>query len=169
MSNPNSVQYGGDHYHKAGSAQHWDMLPMFGFGWEYYLGCATKYATRVKDRELDPMKSVHYIDKLIWLIDTGAVPPTRLLNGYRTVAELNRYLTTIYFPANNLHANSPEAQAIAVIMFAANRHDLQAARGMLQEIATSTPEAPDEPNVGYVNQDDRMFRIGDGGGNGNPA
>ena len=73
--NPNEIQHGGDHYKKAGNAQHWDMLPHCGFGWEYYIGAATKYATRVKDPENDPKKIVHFIDKLIWLIEQGLVPP----------------------------------------------------------------------------------------------
>jgi len=133
-ANPNNVQYGGDHYMNAGKAQHWDMITVFGYGWEYYIARATAYLTRVKQPELDPKKAGHFVEKLIWLIDSGVVRPTYGERMVRTVAELNHYLTDVYFPANNIRLTSNEAQAITALMFARNRSDLMAARAIINAI-----------------------------------
>lgn len=169
-NNPNAVQHGGDHYKKAGASQHWDMLPVFGYGWEYYVGRATAYLTRVKQPELDPSKASHFVDKLLWLIDHGLVPPVYRRHGNRTDEELHHYLATMYFPANNIQLRSREASAITTLMFANDSADLMAAKAaikLIDEAANAPKEVPStEPYAkGYVNQDqekdDRVFAFGD--------
>ena len=127
--NPNEIQHGGDHYKKAGNAQHWDMLPHCGFGWEYYIGAATKYATRVKDSVNDPKKILHFIDKLIWLVESGWVPAEfqtttgRRLNydaggytPYNKRVTVESWLLEVYFPANGLDPAGVQAQLITGLM-----------------------------------------------------
>jgi len=166
LNNPNAVQYGGDHYHKAGMNQHWDMLPVFGYGWEYYIGRATAYLTRVKQPELDPQKAGHFVDKLVWLIDNGWVPPVYARHGHRTTAELHHYLADVYFPANAIRATSDEAAAITMLMFATNRADLVACKQAISRIERiqHTDEGPAiHPTAGYVDQDrdNRTYVFGD--------
>lgn len=159
--NPNTVQYGGDHYIGAGNLQHWDMLPVFGYGWEYYVGRATAYLTRVKQPELDPKKANHFVDKLVWLIDNGLVPPAYDNHTTRTVAELNHYLADVYFPANNIRITSKEAMAISALMFARTRADLLAAKHII--VAIDLDKRPDD-EVRHANRnDDRVFVVGDSG------
>lgn len=134
MTNPNDIQHGGDHYKRAGQSQHWDMLPVFGYGWEYYIGRATAYLTRVKQPDLDPKKAGHFVDKLIWLIDNGWVPPSFAPHTYRTKAELRHFLVDTYLPANNIRLTSPEACAITLLMFATNRADLVEAKTVIDRI-----------------------------------
>lgn len=139
MDNPNEVQYGGDHYKQAGDKQHWDMLAALGFGWEYYIGCATKYLTRVKDQENDPRKATHFIDKLISLIEIGKIPSafrttqgTRLTEGgntqYNLRVDAEAWLYDVYFPANKLDRNTAAARVILSLMMANDLDDLRAAR-----------------------------------------
>lgn len=87
--NPNDVQHGGDHYQT--ELQHWDMCATMGYGWEYYIACATKYTSRMhkttKDGEggvLGVQKAMHYVEKLVALINDGSVPGTfRTTQGQR--------------------------------------------------------------------------------------
>lgn len=66
----NDTQIGGDHYRKHGSTgeQHWDrQYRLFGPG--YFIGCATKYIERYRDKngKQDLEKALHFIQKLIEL------------------------------------------------------------------------------------------------------
>lgn len=156
-TNPNEIQHGGEHYKQAGNAQHWDMLPIAGFGWEYYLGCATKYLTRVKDQEHDPKKAAHFVDKLIFLVENSLVPERfRTVQGkrltdsgntpYNQRVDIESWLLDVYFPANNLDKRSPQALAILQLMLALTAEDLYRARRTIGEILG-------EAGSGYVNQD----------------
>jgi hypothetical protein len=146
--NPNDIQHGGDHYKRAGSFQHWDSLPACGWGWEYYIGRATAYLTRVKDEVLDPQKALHFIDKLLHLIDTGAVPEVfQTTQGTRFVADggnvpaskrvdVEGYLN-LYYGANGIRPGSDEAEAIRMLMMARTPEDLRAAREPVARFAAS--------------------------------
>ena len=153
--NPNEIQHGGDHYKKAGNAQHWDMLPHCGFGWEYYIGAATKYATRVKDPENDPKKIVHFIDKLIWLIEQGLVPPEFQTVGgkrdfdfgsvpYSKRVYVNDWLRNVYFPANGINpeVDTERADIIDGLMTARTVADLRRVRAVAGIFAGEQPPAP---------------------------
>lgn len=77
----NDRQHGGDHYkNKAASdgRQHWDVVgDCFGPG--YYVGCATKYAARWKDKNglEDLLKADHFVDKLAEFIQSDEWFPRR--------------------------------------------------------------------------------------------
>lgn len=69
MASCNDKQIGGTHYKSSGVYQHWDVV--IALGWDYLIGCATKYlwrlgkkGDRVKAIE-DARKAVHYIEKWI--------------------------------------------------------------------------------------------------------
>lgn len=152
MNHPNERQVGGDHYKKAGHQQHWDSLPACGFGWEYYIGRATAYLTRVKNVLEDPGKALHFVDKLVVLIDEGRVPAEfQTTQGFRLNSDVRGRLVDVesylrgYFQANGIHADSLEAVAITRLMTARTRDDLVAARAVLVEIdATRQREVPRE-------------------------
>lgn len=137
--NPNTVQFGGDHYIRAGHNQHWDMLPSLGYGWEYYLARASAYLTRVKDPELDPQKAGHFLDKLMWLIEQDLVPATFRPTGTPNV-DLDSYMRETYLPANGIMPASLEGRAIVAIMSARTLGDLRKARDLcsLLEAGTSS-------------------------------
>lgn len=149
---PNEIQIGGDHYKKAGDRQHWDMLPACGFGWEYYIGIATKYLTRIKDKELDPAKALHVVDKLMWLIDNGLVPSVfQTTKGNRLHADggtlpqsqrvdVEGYLV-LYYKANGIDPESTEAKVIYGLMLARTRDDLEAVRDLLASWAAPAKKA----------------------------
>jgi hypothetical protein len=134
---PNSIQHGGDHYKKAGNLQHWDMIAAFGFGWEYYLARASAYLTRVKDQELDPKKAVHFLDKLIALIEQDKMPQEfittqrKRLNiepgRYNDQIDVDVYLTD-YYKANSIDPASAEATAITALAHVRTVEDLLEAR-----------------------------------------
>lgn len=142
--NPNSVQFGGDHYHRAGNNQHWDMLPMLGYGWEYYLARASAYLTRVKDPELDPSKAGHFLDKLMWLINVGGVPGTFKPNRPPNV-DLDHYLKEVYFPANGIVWSSLEGRAIRAIHRATTVQDLVFARELCSQLEAGVAVRRNEP------------------------
>jgi hypothetical protein len=86
MSKADAIQIGGNHYKDGGAMQHWNMVVLLGWGWEYYIGNATKYATRYmkKNGDQDVEKAIHYVDKLIELVESEAVPARfRTTQGYR--------------------------------------------------------------------------------------
>lgn len=145
-SNPNSVQFGGEHYMRAGHAQHWDLLPALGYGWEYFVGRASAYLTRVKNPELDPSKAGHFLDKLMWLIDHSLVPAT-----YSPVQspriDLDTYLRNTYFPANGIAPTSLEAKAIKAVHSARTREGLVAARELCSMLEAGVSSRRDEPDL----------------------
>jgi hypothetical protein len=150
VNHPNERQVGGDHYKKAGHQQHWDSLPACGFGWEYYIGRATAYLTRVKHPLEDPGKAGHFVDKLIVLINEGKVPTEfQTTQGFRLNSDIRGRLVDVesylqgYFKANDIWPDSPEAKAIVMLMSARTRDDLVAARTVITEIeATRQREVP---------------------------
>lgn len=173
MNHPNEIQVGGDHYRKAGNLQHWDMLPdCGGFGWEYYVGMATKYLTRVKDKALDPGKAGHTIDKLISLIDEGRVPAEfQSTQGTRINCDAGGrkvdvpYYLEGYFTANRLDPAGDEAKAISVLMQARIKDDLIMGREFIRRLEPALAPAVDAagatddnaqntgPTSAYVSQD----------------
>jgi hypothetical protein len=84
----NDRQIGGDHYKKAGKTgeEHWDrQYRLFGPG--YFVGCATKYIERYKDKngKADLEKALHFIEKLIEVeypepVSMGLPPPPAWAN-----------------------------------------------------------------------------------------
>ena len=73
----NNKQIGGEHYKKHGVSgeQHWDrQYRLFGPG--YFIGCATKYIERYKDKngKQDLEKAIHFIEKLIELEYPEPIP-----------------------------------------------------------------------------------------------
>jgi len=63
MNNPNDYQIGGNHYRRSG-LQHWDIMAMLHA--DYFTGCASKYITRLMDKD-DPLtnlkKARHFLAK----------------------------------------------------------------------------------------------------------
>lgn len=78
--NPNETQVGGQHYRdKNPSYQHWDYVAEYDLN--YFAGQVTKYITRWKSKDgvKDVQKAIHYLDKLMWLLENGKLemPPKR--------------------------------------------------------------------------------------------
>lgn len=160
MDDPNKVQYGGDHYRKAGNLQHWDMVADLGGGWEYYVARATAYLTRIKDEDLDPKKAVHFIDKLLALIEQRRVPPVfestqskrrgfdnRYGTPSTTMVDVDEYLRS-YYTANSLSADSDEAEGIALLVKAVTVADLKRARIVVARFAGLPQLDEPDPNPG---------------------
>jgi hypothetical protein len=92
MDEVNNRQVGGSHYRDgAGKCpqcgceiQHWDIVHMFGF--DYFLGVATKYIFRF-GKKGDPAeqleKSIHYLQKKLALIRSKKSPVSddRIIHG----------------------------------------------------------------------------------------
>ena len=164
MNHPNERQVGGDHYKKAGHMQHWDSLPACGFGWEYYIGRATAYLTRVKNVLEDPGKAGHFVDKLLVLIDEGKVPAEfQTTQGVRINSDARGRLVDVedylrgYFKANDIWPDSPEAVAITKLMTARTRDDLVAARAVITEVE-ATRQREVEPAT-LVTADNRTVAV----------
>lgn len=68
----NDKQIAGSHYQR-GSLQHWDICAGFRIG--YLESCATKYLIRWRDKNglEDLYKSDHFLEKLIEMVDVGAI------------------------------------------------------------------------------------------------
>lgn len=88
MENPNDKQVAGQHYRA--SYQHWDLIFDLSQSFTYFQGCATKYAARWRKKYAgDPEKQiedlekvVHYVEKMIWLLQNEPnVPVNSLLNA----------------------------------------------------------------------------------------
>jgi len=67
----NEHQVGGDHYHKRGALQQWDVIAMFGL--DFFLGNVFKYVSRCGEKEGEDqveclLKARHYLDKKIELL-----------------------------------------------------------------------------------------------------
>lgn len=63
----NTKQVGGDHYHRFGNLQHWDVVHHFGL--DYFQGQITRYVFRWRHKGgiEDLRKARHYLDKYIEL------------------------------------------------------------------------------------------------------
>lgn len=146
------LQYGGDHYKKAGNLQHWDMVAAMGHSWEYYVDRSAAYITRVKDTALDPKKAGHFVDKLLALIDAGELLPaySPRPTQHNVQPGFDEYMQR-YFKANNIDPKSLEASSIYWLMLARTRDDLVRARAIIARFergekvlggpaATPTPE-----------------------------
>jgi len=82
----NAKQVGGDHYDKTGE-QHWDrQYRLFGPG--YFVGCATKYIERYRDKngKQDLEKAIHFLQKLIEL----EYPEPLVVDGGATSGYVNQ-------------------------------------------------------------------------------
>jgi hypothetical protein len=103
---PNAIQHGGDHYR------------------------ASAYLTRIKDPELDPKKAVHFLDKLIHLVNNDKLPsafyPT-MRYAMPTPEEAEDYFSA-YFAANSIEPDSLRAQGIREIARVRTMRDLRQAR-----------------------------------------
>ena len=82
----NERQIGGDHYRS--EYQHWDFVENNGLG--YLEGCATKYATRWRNKHgrQDLEKAKHYVDKLMELHMSAR---HRVRRGQASPEELNLF------------------------------------------------------------------------------
>lgn len=140
---PDAVQHGGDHYKEGGALQHWNMLALIGFGWEYYVGAATKYTTRYMKKKgaEDVTKAMHFTEKLISLIEEGTVPMVfRTTQGFRYNLDKNpavydkqlnvEQLVYEYCLANKV-TNKNAIAALLVLFQAGNVEDLHDALGYL--------------------------------------
>lgn len=77
----NDKQIAGRHY-KRGGVQHWDAVSALGIG--YLEGCATKYLLRWRDKAgyTDLEKAEHFLEKLLEMVESGAITKNRAkLNG----------------------------------------------------------------------------------------
>lgn len=75
----NDTQVGGSHYKKKLGEQHWDRIwRLYGHG--YFVGCATKYLERYKDKNgvEDLKKALHYVQKLIELEEAALVDVSKM-------------------------------------------------------------------------------------------
>lgn len=120
----NEKQVGGDHY-KSGM-QHWDMVTDLKLG--YFEGNITKYVTRARKKggEEDMGKALHYTDKL--METAGRQLKTHLMEGDYDVRS---YIAT-FSAANEL--TPEEARAVLLVCTWDSLADLEAARGLLQEL-----------------------------------
>lgn len=73
--NANAIQHGGDHY-KSKPIQPWDYIVSNGLG--FLEGNAVKYLSRWRDKNgvEDLKKAMHYIEKLIEIEESKAIPPS---------------------------------------------------------------------------------------------
>ena len=67
MKDANTRQVGGNHYHKEGAVQHWDIVAQHNL--DYFQGQITKYVMRWRDKNglQDLEKARHFLDKYIEL------------------------------------------------------------------------------------------------------
>lgn len=163
MSNVDNIQHGGDHYKEGGAMQHWNMLLLVGFGWEYYIGAASKYAARYAKKRgaEDVQKAIHFVDKLLDAIERAQVPAAfRTTQGFRMNLDAHPavYNLTVnieqlcqqFFEANGI--TSEYAQAAIQRLFEARvADDLRDARASLvalhDEVTGHVEPAPVEPTA----------------------
>lgn len=137
------IQHGGDHYKQGGSLQHWNMLLMVGFGYEYYIGAATKYTSRYgkKRGAEDVQKAIHFTDKLIDAVNKGQVPAKfRTTQGFRlghdTPEALYNLMVNVeqllndYYEANAIDSKTAQ-RALRLLFEVKGLPDLLAARAVL--------------------------------------
>lgn len=137
--NINLKQVGGTHY-KRGTVQHWDVVATFGIG--YLEGCCTKYLLRWRDKAgiQDLEKSEHFLEKLIDMVECGAVSSNR--------AKIREVLLKRFYTENKIPY--PESLIIDTVFRWKNTTHLHAA---LSKLRGFTDEQRGGPTSAYVNQD----------------
>lgn len=157
------VQHGGDHYKQGGAMQHWNMLLMVGFGWEYYCAAATKYASRYhkKNGVQDVEKAIHFVDKLLDSVIKELAPPIfETRQGLRLSIDSNpvvpytkmvnvEQLCEAYFAANGID-NTNARKAIRFLFEARTSAQLIDAKHYLRLLLddiTAPTEKPAEPTA----------------------
>jgi hypothetical protein len=72
----NEQQVGGTHYQSGAALQHWDIVALYKVG--YLEGNATKYVSRwrAKNGVEDLYKALHYVEKMIELVDKTGYRPS---------------------------------------------------------------------------------------------
>lgn len=72
----NAIQIGGDHYKQFGDLQPWDAIIAWNCG--YLDGAAIKYIARYKHKGgiTDLKKAIHYLQKLIEVLESSSPSPT---------------------------------------------------------------------------------------------
>ncbi len=119
----NDIQHGGDHY-KGAEFQHWDMIALNRIN--YLEGCATKYASRwrKKNGAEDVKKAIHYVDKIIELVESENYRPGGV------VAEID----LLFFFEQNGVQHIYERGAIRMLCTWSHVAHLQAARKDLEDL-----------------------------------
>lgn len=135
----NDKQVAGSHYQR-GSLQHWDVCAGFRIG--YLEGCCTKYLIRWRDKNglQDLQKAEHFLEKLIEMVDVGAL----VKNEARIIPKI---LKKFYEETNIPY---PESLVVDTVFRWKHAGDLKNAQKVLREIIA---EVEAGPTAGYVNQD----------------
>lgn len=134
----NDRQVGGTHYRR-GSIGHWDVCAGFGIG--YLEGCSSKYLIRWRDKNglEDLHKSDHFLEKLIEMVEVGAIQK----NYARIVPRiLNKFYEEAKIPY-------PESLVVDTLFRWKNTGDLKNAQRVLRDFIA---EQEAGPTAGYVNQ-----------------
>lgn len=152
---PDDIQITGDHYKV--KQQHWNMLAEIGFGWEYYIGNATKYLTRAhkKGGLADLLKAEHYTVKLCDLVNAGTLPvefETTCSKRYMIDAK-TKYGTGVdieammpgYCEANGMGSpmESSASAALVTLIIARTLTDLQMALEFIRTAIAETRTSED--------------------------
>ena len=126
----NDIQHGGDHY-KGAEFQHWDLIARNGIG--YLEGVASKYPTRWrrKNGAEDVQKAIHYVDKILELIDDCGYRPS----GVAPEEDLVRFFT------QNGVTDVHERGAIRMLCTWSHRLHLEAARKDLTDLLAKAQAA----------------------------
>jgi len=133
-------QVGGGHY-KIGGVEHWTVCSGMGIG--YLESCATKYLMRWRKKAglQDLEKAEHFLEKLLEMIETGAIPKNRAkING--------RILNQFYLAAKIPY---PESMIVDTVFNWKHAGDIQLALKKLREFID---EQRGGPTPAYVNQGD---------------
>ncbi len=147
-SSANETQVGGGHYRAVDPAyQHWDFVVDTGLG--YLEGCATKYISRhrLKNKEQDLDKALHYVQKLIECADDSRVrgPGVKAGNPFA----VHRFVDSVAASQGDPEASWVHALAIWVTI-----GDLRKIEdGVLALKRLRYPEPSAEAGATYVAQD----------------
>jgi hypothetical protein len=131
-------QVGGGHY-KNGGLEHWTFCSGSSIG--YLEGCASKYLIRWRDKAgiQDLEKSDHFLEKLIEMVEVGAIPR----NNARILPKL---IKKFYEDAKIPY---PESLIVDTLFRWKHAGDLKNAQKVLRDFID---EQKCGPNAAYVNQ-----------------
>ena len=135
----NDRQVDGSHY-KTSGLQHWDVCAGQGVG--YLEGCASKYLMRWREKNglRDLKKAEHFMEKLIEMIDVGAITKNKTkING--------KIMRQFYLDAKIAY---PESMLVDTLICWTNSGDIKNALKVLREMID---EMESGPGAGYVNQE----------------
>lgn len=135
----NSKQVAGSHYQR-GTTQHWDVVSGLGIG--YLEGCSSKYLIRWRDKNgiQDLEKAEHFLEKLLEMIEQGAITKNR---AKIQEASLKRFYTENKIPY-------PESLIVDMTFRWKNAAHVRQALDLLRDFIE---EQQGGPTAGYVNQD----------------